>query len=195
MSYQDTTEIEKATSQYMQFTESARKLAESRNKARKYNVDFVPVLIERLTAYVEECKRTHEPMTSAGFILASGVPQKTFSEMVNGDYDNVVEEYRILHNIPDNVNEIITDEGEVIPLAPFSLVLEKFARLPLQAQLEGNCYTNRGNPAGSIFGLKARFNWTEDNTPQHVVQNLVIADGEQARKALEMLSKPRATRD
>ena len=60
----------------------------------------------------------------------------------------------------------------------------------IQEQLESNCYTNKGNPAGSIFGLKARFDWRDDpDVPNHLTQNLVIADAGQAKKALAMLMR------
>ena len=170
----------------------ARAMVEERHKARKWNVDFIPVLIERLEDYRRECEDKNEPLTSAGFVLASGVPQRTYYEMLNGDYDHVVEEYRLIHGIPQDTETIIDGDGVITPLVPFSQVLEKYARLPLQQQLERNCYsTARGvNPAGSIFGLKARFDWKEDNTAQHVTNNLVIADSTQAQKSLEMLFKP-----
>ena len=185
----DVTGLVEAASSYGELSETARAMAEGRNRARKYNVDFIPVLQERLKAYREECERNREPLTSGGFILASGVPSSTFYEMAEGKYDPVVEEWRLLHNVPPDVDEFIDEDGTVIPLAPFSDVIEKEARLPLQISLERNCYQNRGNPAGSIFGLKARFNWTEDPTPARVQNNLIIADSEQARRALEMLSR------
>lgn len=181
--------LERVTSQYAQIEAGARAMVEARNKARKYNADFIPVLIERLEQYRRECEQTNTPLTSAGFILASGIPQSTFNEMVRGDYDNVIEEYRIVNNIPNDVDEVIDDDGQIIPLESFSAILEKYARLPLQMQLESNCYnTQRGvNPAGSIFGLKARFNWKEDNGTQYIDKAVIIADGEQARKSLKML--------
>jgi hypothetical protein len=104
-------------------------------------------------------------------------------------YDHIVEEYRILHDLPADATEHKTDHG-TFPLVTWSSIKKNICDVLIQEQLEENCYTNRGNPAGSIFGLKARYQWTEDSTPQHLVQNLVIADGEQARKALEMLQKP-----
>ena len=83
----------------------------------------------------------------------------------------------------------IDENGEIkrITLVTYGDVTQKCSLL-IQAQLESNCYSNRGNPAGSIFGLKARFQWQD--TPQtvgNVTNNLVIADAEQAKKALEML--------
>ena len=181
--------LERVTSQYAQIEAGARAMVEARNKARKYNADFIPVLIERLEQYRRECEETNKPLTSAGFIMASGLPSKTYYEMANGDYDHVIEEYRLIHNIPQDVEQVTDDDGVVIPLAPFSQIIENLARLPLQQQLESNCYnTQRGvNPAGSIFGLKARFNWREDNGTQYIDKAVIIADGEQARKSLKML--------
>jgi len=187
----NTEALERVTSQYAMIEEGARALVEQRNNARKYNADFIPLLIERLKAYSEECEHENKPMTMAGFILASGVPQSTFYEMSNGDYDHVIEEYKIIHGIEPTATEYIDEDGVIIPLVPFSEVIQKNARLPLQNQLESNCYTQqRGvNPAGSIFGLKSVFGFTEDSQPARVTNNLVIADGEQARRALEMLTR------
>lgn len=190
MANTDTTALERVTSQYAQIEASARAMVEGRYKARKYGVDFVPVLEDRLNQYREDCERRGEALTSGGFILASGVPQRTFDEMARGDYDHVIEEYRIIHGIPLEADTYTDEDGVVQMLVPFSLVIEKCARLPLMSQLEKNCYSNRGNPAGSIFGLKARYQWSDETQPQHLVQNLVIADGDQARKALDMLMKP-----
>ena len=81
---------------------------------------------------------------------------------------------------------INTETGEAEPLATLSEIVKK-CHLLIQAQLEGNCYTNKGNPAGSIFGLKAQFGWSDDTSPQHLTQVVQICDAEQAQKALEML--------
>ena len=80
----------------------------------------------------------------------------------------------------------VTSSDTGILLISYSEFYEK-TWLLIQNQLEENCYTNKGNPAGSIFGLKAQFDWREDESPQHLVQNLVIADSEQAEKAMKML--------
>lgn len=87
-------------------------------------------------------------------------------------------------NAREDAEDVV--EGVVL-LIPYSEFAEKCTLL-LQDQLERNCYTNKGNPAGSIFSLKAQFQWREDDAPQHLVQQLVIADSEQARKAIGMLT-------
>ena len=107
--------------------------------------------------------------------------------MRRGELDHIVEEYKLIHDIGPAETEYIDPDGAIIPLVQWSQITQKLEAL-IQDQLERNCYTNKGNPAGSIFGLKARFDWQDQ--PQQagtINNNLVIADAEQARKALEML--------
>ena len=71
--------------------------------------------------------------------------------------------------------------------------LIKAAELAVQEQLEENCYTNKGNPAGSIFGLKARYDWQDQPAEQKSTTNntLVlnnVATLEEAREAMKRLT-------
>lgn len=169
---------------------SAHALAKAINNKR-YKQSDIYAIADNCADYVQEQQAKKQPLTVAGFILASGVPQSTWYDMRDGKMDDITALY-IMSN-PSQVNEegepFFIDEvtGEMKPLVTPSEIC-KNAYLLLQAQLEGNCYTNRGNPAGSIFGLKAQFGWSDDATPQRLTQNLVICDAEQARKALALLA-------
>ena len=186
----DYTALTKAYSEQLQ---GYRAFAEARRKARKYDQTSVTGLYQALCGYVEECNAKQIPLTVAGVMLALNVNKDLWCKAKNGDLDLLLEEYIDLNHItPDDIEYIdglpwhINPDGEMILLISFSELRQK-ADLMIQEQLERNCYTNKGNPAGSIFGLKAQFQWREDDTPQHLVQQLVIADLEQAKKALDML--------
>lgn len=167
--------------EYHEFSQTCKQFAEGRRNKSPYSVDRIPDMLEKLEGYVEKQEKIRKPLTIGGFALALGIPTRTFNKLCNGDYDYVVEEYRILNDLPMDCME-----HNGIPLIPFSEIMDK-CKLLIQEQLETNCYQNRGNPAGSIFALKCRFDWVEDASPNTVNQTLVIADSSQAMKAIEML--------
>ena len=184
MSKQD---IIETTDNFVQITEAGKKMALARRARSPVQVERTPEVLEAIEEYVEDRRRTGKPLTHAGFMLAMGLNSKTYYNL--HEYDHVIEEYKLLHNLPPEATTFTDQDGNEQPLVSWSTIKEKCDAL-IQEQLEENCYTNRGNPAGSIFGLKARFQWSEDSTPQHVVNNLVIASEEGARRSLEMLFKP-----
>ena len=171
-------------------TADAQALAKAINN-KNYKQADVYRIADRCADYIQEQHDKRQPLTVAGFILASGVPSSTWYDMKNEKMDSITALYAMEH--PQQVTDegepyfVDDDTGDIKPLVTPSAVC-KNAYLLIQAQLEGNCYTNKGNPAGSIFGLKAQFGWSDDTTPQSVTQNLVICDAEQARKALKMLN-------
>ena len=168
-------------------TEEAKKLAAARRAASPVSMEQMPTILQAWADYVKDCENNRRPMTWGGFALAGGISVDTMYRMRNGDLDHIVEEYRITHNLPEDAKEAITEDGEVIPLLSWSEPCQKLEAL-IQDQLERNCYTNKGNPAGSIFGLKARFDWQDQpEAAQNVTNNLVIADAEQAKKAMKLL--------
>ena len=167
--------------------------AEDRKRRRKYTQEGVTKAYQAISDYVDDCYKKKTPLTVAGFQLAIGIHRDAWIKARDGDLDYLLEEYLQDHHITENdismdqdgLPWVQSDHGPVLLLRWSDL--RKKADLLIQDQLERNCYTNRGNPAGSIFGLKAQFNWREDEGPQHLVQQLVIADLDQAKKALEML--------
>lgn len=177
---------------YSKELESYKNFAVGRRNRRKYTQEGMYKYLEQLQDYVTEQRQQRRPLTIAGVLLALGTNKDFWSKAKNGEYDFLLEEVLDKYTVTDdNIVEfngvpcLETDNGR-IPLISYSDFYEK-TWLLIQNQLEENCYTNKGNPAGSIFGLKAQFDWREDNTPQHLVQNLVIADSEQAKEAMQML--------
>lgn len=180
------------TETYSKEIESYKNFALHRRNNRKYTQEGMYKYLESLQDYVEEQRAKKKPLTIAGVLLAFGANKDFWSKAKNGEYDYLLEEVLAKYDITDDNITVCygvpcfeSDNGR-IPLIPYSELYEK-TWLLIQNQLEENCYTNKGNPAGSIFGLKAQFDWREDNTPQHLVQNLVIADSEQAKEAMKML--------
>ena len=175
-------------------TDTYKKYAAARRANRKYTQQMTGDLYDRIKEYATDCDNAREPMTMAGMMIATNTNKDFWSKGRQGDYDYLLDEYIELHNITesdityiDGLPYHIGDEGPVL-LLMWSDVLEKCSML-LQDQLERNCYTNKGNPAGSIFSLKAQFKWREeDPTTTYSSNTLIIADKEQAVKALEMLN-------
>lgn len=166
---------------YKEFIDHCKELAERQKSRSKYGVEFIPQMMEGFERYIEDCQRRNKPLTISGFVLSCDMSSEAFNRMGNGDYDHRIEEYKLLNNLPPDC-----EEHNGIPLIYFSEIIRR-CRLMVQRQLEENLYTNRGNPAGSIFSLKCNFKWVEDQAPQTLNQTLVIADAEQAKKALDML--------
>lgn len=176
--------------------ERSKELAKQRRETgRNFRQTDLLNYLELCSEYTEECYSKHEPLTHAGFILKCGVNTSSWQRWGNGEHDHLLYDTLDSYNIPYSViddgeiYEHTTPDGETIeiPLITYSTLVEK-CRLAIQQQLERNCYTNKGNPAGSIFGLKARFGWQDSpQTVGTINQTLVIADKEQAVKALEML--------
>ena len=168
-------------------TAKAKEFAAARRARSPVCMEQLPDICDKWEHYIEECEHSRQPLTWGGFALAAGVSVDTIQRMRHGELDHILEEYILIHDIGPDEAEYINDDGQIIPLVPWSGICQKLEAL-IQDQLERNCYTNKGNPAGSIFGLKARFDWQDQ--PQQagtINNNLVIADAEQARKALEML--------
>ena len=173
------------TKEFSEFTEQCKNMVRARRSNSPVQVEKTPQVISNIQSYIEEQTNTGKPLTHAGFMRCFGVGADTYYNL--DKYDYVVEEYKALHNLPQDATEHVDEQGNVIPLVWWSAIKKNICDVAIQEQLETNCYTNRGNPAGSIFGLKARYQWAEDSTPATVNNNLVIADGEQARKVLAML--------
>lgn len=183
----NTQAIEEIQRQASAITAKAKEFAAARRARSPVCMEQLPDICDKWEHYIEECEHSRKPLTWGGFALAAGVSVDTIQRMRRGELDHIVEEYKLIHDIGPAETEYIDPDGAIILLVPWSDICQKLEAL-IQDQLERNCYTNKGNPAGSIFGLKARFDWQDQ--PQQagtINNNLVIADAEQARKALEML--------
>lgn len=102
--------------------------------------------------------------------------------------------YKLLH-VGDNYNGKTLELYDIIreiALFRFSDVINRLY-LHIQSTLEGNLYSNKGNQIGSIFALKAKHGWIEEENAQKVTNNntLVlnnVASLDEAREALKRLS-------
>ena len=188
------------TEAYTQELDTYKAFAAARRSRRKFTQERLGEMYEQTQAYICECADTHTPMTIAGMQLAMGIDRNTWSRAKAEELDYLLEEFVSLHNVTDDDVSVIDglpwfvrtreDTGEIESrtlLIAYSEFVEKCTML-LQDQLERNCYTNKGNPAGSIFGLKAQFDWREEQAPTTYSQTLVIADAAQAQKAMKMLT-------
>lgn len=185
----NTTAIEAATAGASLITAKAKELAQARRAASPVCMEQMENILAAWSNYIDECQHSGQSMTWAGFAMAADISVTTLYRMKAGELDHIVEEYRLTHDIPDTETEYINEDGQVISLLPWSKPCQKLEAL-IQDQLERNCYTNKGNPAGSIFGLKARFDWEDspDRGNTTYSSTLVIADSEQAKKAMKMLT-------
>lgn len=172
------------TKEYSAFSDTCKRMAAARRELSPVRQENILTVLENIQSYIDETRKQGRPLTHAGFARCFGVSCDTYYAL--DKYDYVTDEYRQLNNLPVDATEHQTENG-TIPLITYSEIKKKVCDVAIQEQLEENCYTNRGNPAGSIFGLKARYDWKEDGTPQKLVQNLVIADAEKAKEALKML--------
>lgn len=171
--------------EFSQFTNTCKKMAAARRAISPVQVEKTNELLDNLAEYETETLSQGKPLTVAGYMLASGLNRETFYRVLNGDFDYVIDEYRALHDVPADTFTVTID-NEQIPLIAWREILEK-CYLRIQEQLETNCYDTRAkNAAGSIFGLKARFNWHEDDTNAATVKQ-AIATTQQALASLKLL--------
>lgn len=181
-------ELIKTTKEFSEFSQKCKQMALERRARSPVQVEKTLQVLENIQEYIDGQRVKGKPLTHAGFMRCFGVDKDIYYSL--DKYDYTIEEFKVLHNLPADATEYITDENDVIPLVSWCDIKKNVCDVAIQEQLEENCYTNRGNPAGSIFGLKARYNWREDNTQGGTVNNnLVIADSEQARKVLSMLTE------
>jgi len=169
-------------------TESARALAIANRNRSPYTPMTQGTFIERLSNYVEEQDKKGKPLTVAGFILASGMPQPTWYNMKDGMYDASIEEFKVTHDIPQDAEEYVTEDGEVLSLLPWSEVINR-CYLLLQQERETNCVAGKaGNVIGNIFLLKSQHGLSD--MPQQIASQTniqIVANSDTAMKALEML--------
>lgn len=176
------------TSEYTALTDTAKAMAKARRESSPLAMHKLPGLISNFTAYADDCMNKRKPMTWAGFAMAGDISGDTLKRMRNGELDHIVEEYRIIHDIPPDATSWFDEEHNVeIPLIPYSSIAQK-AGLLIQNQLEENCYQLKGNQVGSIFGLKAKFGWQDDSGYTTTNNTLIVADRDKALQVLGMLS-------
>lgn len=168
-----------------------RKMAEAYRSRRKYTQEWAGDYYRKAMEYAAECADQQRPLTVAGVQLATGTNKDFNSEAIAGRMDYLLPEYMDMHDpVIEEFAGIPYDVAHDPPviLLPMSEIVQNVYLL-IQQQLEALCYSGaRGvNPAGAIFGLKAKFGWREDDGPRQLVQQLVIADKDQAARALSLV--------
>lgn len=191
-SRRDSTKIQALNQRYSEEVAQYKRFAEARRNSRKWTQEAVHGAYTGICEYIETQVHKGQPLTIAGVLLSIDMNRKQWDQAVHGELDYMLEEYIELHDTSNKTTvaglpACIDNDGQVVMLIPYSDLAEK-TMLRIQEQLEANLYTNKGNPAGSIFSLKHNYRWREDDTPQTVNNNLVIADGDQAKKAMAMLT-------
>lgn len=181
----DYREVHKAR---QEITEAARNLALKCREKSPYAVDKQSLFMERLEEYVKKQADEGKPLTISGFILASQIPQQIWNRMKNGEYDGMIYEYKMLHDIPEDAEYITTEDGEVLPLLPWSEIVGK-CYLLTQEQREEACVAGKaGNVIGNIFLLKSQHGLSDQPDQIQSQTNIqIVANSDTAMKALEML--------
>lgn len=195
-SKRNTEALREIVTKHKQELDAYKQFAVNRANNRKYSVHNIGQYLEGIDRYVADCRANNKPLTVAGFILhAFNVPSKSYYELKAGDKDHYIEEYIQTNNIDvdalpiiDGIPTYTDDNGEIIPLIPFSHLIEK-CELLIQEQRETACSSLKGNPAGNIFLLKAQQGFEDQpQEPKELHQNLIIADGERAKDIIKLLN-------
>lgn len=171
-----------------------KEIARQQEKVIRYGQPFARTLLDNLSDYITEQRNNRRPLTIAGMVRASGLGEHTYYRYKRGEADHLLYAYMDDNDISLDMEgqEITTESGEQVLLVRLSQII-KNAELAIQEQLEENCYTNKGNPAGSIFGLKARYDWQDQPQETRTTNNntLVlnnVASLDEAKEALKRLN-------
>ena len=171
-----------------EITEAAKKMAEACRKASPYAVEKQDIFLQRIHDYIKGQEESGKPLTISGFMLAAGIPKRSWYNMANGMYDTAVYEYKSLHNIPLEDETYVNEDGEVKPILLWSDIVDKCSLLTQQQREEACVIGKAGNVIGNIFLLKAQHGLTDQPEQiQHQTNVQIVADAETAMKALEML--------
>lgn len=178
---------------YSEEIQGYRKYADGMRKRRKYKQEAMTEYYDKLGEYLAEKAKDKKSITLSGIWLKLGVNKDFWSKAKNGEYDYLLYEYMDINGVSDSDVTMINDipyhvaDNKKVMLISYSDFVEKVDYL-IQDQLESGIYTNKGNQAGYIFGLKNLSGWRDDgDTPLHVVNNTLNISGDQALKAMKML--------
>ena len=177
--------------EYSTIVERAKQQAIKRRAASPVQVELIPKYIKGIEKLIESRAKDGKPVTFAAVAMAMDVSCDTLYRMIDGRLDYVIEEYRIVHDIPDDVDMVEID-GKQVPLITFSDLLQKRVLPTIQDRLECNIYNTRGNHVGSIFALKSRYGWQDEHAPKYQQNNLIVADKDKADALLSMVTSTHA---
>lgn len=170
------------------YKEVARQLA----GVIKYGQEYALTLKDNLEAYIIDSETQRKPLTIAGMVRASGMGTETYYRYREGEADH------LLYMFMDTNNIDYSHEGEIFQLQDGREVLLvrlshliKQAELAVQEQRETACSSNRGNPAGNIFLLKAQQGFQDTPVSQQTNNSLTVnvASLGEAREALQLLGQ------
>lgn len=169
-----------------------KEIAEQQKNVIKFGQDYALTLRDNLIKYIQDQEQKKKPLTVAGMIRASGLTHDTYYRYKNGKADHLLYQCMDENDIPYEYEgtEITTGNGERVLLVRLSDVI-KMAELSIQEQREEACSSNRGNPAGNIFLLKAQQGLQDQPDQQQTnnTLNINVATTEEARDALRLLSQ------
>ena len=174
--------------------EHYKQIAAQQEKRIKFGQGYALTLWENLNDYIKEKQDARQPITKAGLARASGMSYDQYLRYRKGELDHLLYQYMDLHDISyDHEGELLElDDGKKVFLVRMSEII-KSGELALQEQLESNCYLNKGNPLGSIAGMRNYFDWQENPTGQTTHNNTLVLNNvatlDEARKSLELLSE------
>ena len=186
---------------YEEQKEHYKRIAERRAGLIRYGQDYAVILADNLNRYIEEKQDQRRPITKAGLIRASGLSADTYYRYRSGEADHLLYEFMDLHDIDyEYEGQLVTipaadNEGEEGGKAALLIRLSdliKRAELAMQEQLEENCYLNKGNPLGSIAGMRNYFDWQENPSGPNTTNNTLVLNNvatlEEAREAMKRLN-------
>ena len=188
----DTKGLQAASAQKADIKEYYQKALESIDAVTKYDQTIAGTLRDNLQAYIEESRQARQPLTVAGMIKASVITRDAYYRLRDGESDWMLPAYMDRHDIPVEMYgaQYVDENGQVILLVRLSDVI-KNAELDIQADREALCMDrNARQVSGAIFLLKAQQGLQDTPTekPTYSSNTLIIADREQAQKALELLN-------
>ena len=169
-----------------------KEVAEKMSKVTKYGQEYALPLRDKLDQYIEEQQAQHKPLTIAGMVRASGLSYDTYLKYREGEADHMLYQFMDLNDISyDHEGEQFTlQDGRMVLLVRLSELI-KMAELVIQEQREAACSSNRGNPAGNIFLLKAQQGFRDQPETQQTNNTLTlnVATLGEAKDALKLLSQ------
>ena len=198
-SRRDPSKMEDISKKYSEEIKGYKEYASGRARRIKFPQEMTGEVYRRIRDYVRAKSESELPLTVSGLILALGCSSDTYYRLQAGDMDYLLYQYidRMeidLDTIDASIDtmpyvaepdaDLETMRGVVL-LTPYSTLIQK-AHLLIAEQTEERLYLK--GRVGDIFALKAQHGWQEEEQQARTVnQTLIIADEQQARKAIEML--------
>lgn len=195
-----TDKIRAIADKYSEDIESYKQYADARRNSRVYSQEHLLEFYERMKGYFRRCKETDTPMTVGGLCLAMGIDRTALYRMKTGVYDWRLYEYMEIEGVePGDIQEeqdeffngfdplqYWTDSrGNKVLLMMYSEVVTLGLRV-IEADNEAGLFGSK--PVGRIFYLKSVFGYSDVPEPtKNSEPELVVADAEQARRAMAML--------